>query len=241
MTTVLTLASPWKPSADRPNSNYQFSILSWGRSLRRLEGAGIELSSVQLVHKFAATLSNTKKGFWQIWALSRRPRGLKNTPPNTIKFGKTSKTNRGPSLDPTLDQVLTQRNPIFGPSFDYRISIYIYIYIYTQHICCRVKTWSKNYLFWVNTWSKFNYFPFLSSSFCRESDIFAKEEKEDKNYHFVESKPGPIMLRNIFAPSFDTTLDQVFIQPFWHFLGHFPFSKMPKPLLYSAFSRNCVF
>ena len=30
MTTVLTLASPWKPSADRHNSNYQFSILSWG-------------------------------------------------------------------------------------------------------------------------------------------------------------------------------------------------------------------
>ena len=30
-----------------------------GRSLRRLEGARIELSSVQLVHKFAATLSNT--------------------------------------------------------------------------------------------------------------------------------------------------------------------------------------
>ena len=31
MTTVLTLASPWKPSADRHNSNYQFAILSWGQ------------------------------------------------------------------------------------------------------------------------------------------------------------------------------------------------------------------
>ena len=49
----------WKPFADRHNSNDQFSILFWGRSLKRLEGAGIELSSVQLVHKFAATLSNT--------------------------------------------------------------------------------------------------------------------------------------------------------------------------------------
>ena len=47
-----------------------------------------ELSSVQLVHKFAATLSNTtihkqfkndKKGFWQIWALSRGPRGHKSS------------------------------------------------------------------------------------------------------------------------------------------------------------------
>ena len=34
MTTVLTLASTWKPSVDRHNSNYQFSILSWGRGLR---------------------------------------------------------------------------------------------------------------------------------------------------------------------------------------------------------------
>ena len=71
MTTVLTLASPWKPSPDRqiPITNLPYYL---GGSLRRLEGAGIELSSVQLVHKFAATLSNTmihkqfnndKKGF----------------------------------------------------------------------------------------------------------------------------------------------------------------------------------
>ena len=68
-----------------PITNFPYYL--GGRSLRRLEGAGIELSSVQLVHKFAATLSNTmihkqfkndKNGFWQIWALSRGPRGLNN-------------------------------------------------------------------------------------------------------------------------------------------------------------------
>ena len=40
-----------------PITNFPYCL--GGRSLRRLEGAGIELSSVQLVHKFAATLSNT--------------------------------------------------------------------------------------------------------------------------------------------------------------------------------------
>ena len=47
--------------------------------MRRLEGAGIELSSVQLAHKFAATLSNTiihkqfkndKKGFGKFGPLA---------------------------------------------------------------------------------------------------------------------------------------------------------------------------
>ena len=36
-----------------------FPYFSGGRNLRKLEGAGMELSSVQLVRKFAATLSNT--------------------------------------------------------------------------------------------------------------------------------------------------------------------------------------
>ena len=80
MTTVLTLASPWKPPADR---QFQLPIFHCdflgARSLRRLEGAGIELSSVQLVHKFAATLSNTmihkqfkndKKGFGKFGPLA---------------------------------------------------------------------------------------------------------------------------------------------------------------------------
>ena len=56
-----------------------FHIIFGGRSLRRLEGAGIELSSAQLVHKFAATLSNTmihkqfkndKKGFGKFGPLA---------------------------------------------------------------------------------------------------------------------------------------------------------------------------
>ena len=60
-----------------PTTNFPYYLR--GRGLRRLEGAGIELSNVQLVHKFAATLSNTmihkqfkndKKGFWQIGPLA---------------------------------------------------------------------------------------------------------------------------------------------------------------------------
>ena len=60
-----------------PTTNFPYYF--WGRGLRRLEGAGIELSSVQLVHKFAATLSNTmihkqfkndKKGFGQFGPLA---------------------------------------------------------------------------------------------------------------------------------------------------------------------------
>ena len=59
-TTVLTLASPWKPSPDRQHSNCQLlQIILGGGSLRRVEGARMELSSVQLVRKFAATLLNT--------------------------------------------------------------------------------------------------------------------------------------------------------------------------------------
>ena len=89
MTTVLTLASPWKPSADRHNSNSNFPFYLGGRSLRRLEGAGIELSSVQLVHKFAATLPNTmihkqfkndKKGFGKFGPLAEG-RGVSNLAP----------------------------------------------------------------------------------------------------------------------------------------------------------------
>ena len=40
-----------------PIANFPEYLGGW--SLRKLEGAGIELSSVQLVHKFAVTLSNT--------------------------------------------------------------------------------------------------------------------------------------------------------------------------------------
>ena len=60
-----------------PTANFPYFF--GGRSLRRLEGAGIELSSVQLVHKFAGTLSNTmihkqfkndKKGFGKFGPLA---------------------------------------------------------------------------------------------------------------------------------------------------------------------------
>ena len=91
----------------RPN----FHIIFGGRSLRRLEGAGIELSSVQLVHKFAATLSNTmihkqikndKKGFGKFGPLAEGrgvssialcefivpPRSLIKCPPHSLASGE---------------------------------------------------------------------------------------------------------------------------------------------------------
>ena len=68
--------------------SHDYRADSGGRSLRRLEGAGIELSSAQLVHKFAATLSNTmihkqfkndKKGFGKFGPLTEG-RGVSNLP-----------------------------------------------------------------------------------------------------------------------------------------------------------------
>ena len=79
-------------------------------------------------------------------------------------------------------------------------------------------------------------FPFFvfqkDSSFCKENEIFQqKKETEDKNYHFFESKFGPIMLRNMLGPKFDSTLGQALTQPFWHFLAFFPFQNMLKQLI----------
>ena len=57
-------------------------------------------------------------------------------PQNTIKLGKASKTNLGPSFDPTLDQALTHKNPNLGPSFDSTAHIYIYTYTYCSTPSC---------------------------------------------------------------------------------------------------------
>ena len=48
-----------------------------------------------------------------------------------------------------------------------------------------------------------------------------------------------IMLRNIIGPSFDSILDQVWLNLFDIF-GPF-LQKMPKPLFYSVFSKNMNF
>ena len=40
---------------------------------------------------------------------------------------KQAKTNLEPSFDATLDQVLTQKTPKLGPSFDSTAFIYIYV------------------------------------------------------------------------------------------------------------------
>ena len=69
-----------RPLRRAPNSRpTKFQLRSLGgRSLRRVRSAGMELSSAQLVHKFAATLLNTmihkrfndKQGFCKRWAFS---------------------------------------------------------------------------------------------------------------------------------------------------------------------------
>ena len=67
------------------------------------------------------------------------------------------------------------------------------------------------------------------------------EQKEDKNYHFFESKLGPTMLRNIIGPIFDSTLDQVLTQPFWQFRAIFLLENMLKPLFLWCSQQKSAF
>ena len=57
---------------------------------------------------------------------------------------------------------------------------------------------------------------FQKSSFCGETQNLKKNEqnKSPKKNIFFESKLGPILLRNMLGPSFDSTLDQVLTQQF---------------------------
>ena len=86
--------------------------------------------------------------------------------------------------------------------------------LYYIYICCRVKTWSKNSLFWVKTWSKFSLFFFVfqkSSSFCRENEILKKNEqkKRQKKHNFLS--------QNLVQFCCATYLDQVLTQPWTKF------------------------
>ena len=118
---------------------------------------------------------------------------------------------------------------------------HIYIYIY---ICCRVKTWSKNSLFWVKTWSKFSLF-FL---FCFSKIFFflqgqwdfkeKRAKKRQKTHHFLS--------QNLVQFCCATYLDQVLTQPwtkfwfnifanFWVFL---PVWKDTETTIFIVFQRR---
>ena len=115
------------------------------------------------------------------------------------------------------------------------------IYIYMR---CRVNIWSKNSLFWVKTWSKYSLFFFFvfqkSSSFCRENEIFKKNEhkkKRKKHFfwvktwsNFVAQHTWTKFWRNL-GPSFDSTFLLIF--------GYFYlFEKCWNHYFYSVFSKN---
>ena len=121
------------------------------------------------------------------------------------------------------------------------LNMYIYIYIY---ICCRVKTWSKICLFLsqnlVQVFSFFSFFVFQkSSSFCRENEILKKtSKKKTKKTPFLESKPGPIMLRNILGPGFDSTLGPGFDSTIFVIFGFFHILKCTKTTIFIVFSEK---
>ena len=83
----------------------------------------------------------------------------------------------------------------------------------------------------------FNAFVFqISSLSCRENEMFIKNEP--KQVPCFESKLGPIPLRNILGPSFDSTLDQVLTQPFWRFGAIFPFTNDTETTILILFSAK---
>ena len=105
----------------------------------------------------------------------------------------------------TLDTYFT--GPLIGPA------AYQCIYIYIEIYAVESKLGPKIAFFWVKTWSNFSLFLvflFFKYLLCKENEIFTKQMN-------FESKLGPILLRNILGPSFDSTLDQVLTQPFRHF------------------------
>ena len=92
-------------------------------------------------------------------------------PENTIKLGKTSKKNLGPSFDATLDQVLTQKTPNLGPSFDSTANIYIYAVVLLS---------GPSLAFWgVIIWAKFAFYKtlFVKNTIKRGFSTFFLKKK----------------------------------------------------------------
>ena len=105
------------------------------------------------------------------------------------------------------------------------VCIYIYIYIYTHAV--EFKTGPIFALFCVKNWSKLFFRKFHSP--CRKKSI---QKNTKNNDPILVLKIGPIMLRNMLEPVFNTTLDQFITQDFLFFLVLF---LLLKPLFLSCF------
>ena len=72
-----------------------------------------------------------------------------------------------------LDQVLTQKKAIFGPSFDSTAYIYVVGSIIGPHLT----------LCWVNSWAIVScFFCLFLLLLCRENEIFEKKAKLQKHF-----------------------------------------------------------
>ena len=171
-------------------------------------------TSIFFVRKpFFDTLTNCQKIFSHPYALFV----ILRCPPNAIKLWKTSKN--------ILDQVLTQPWTKFWLK---KLKSWTKFWLYsTYRYAVESKLGPKIAFFWVKTWSKFSLFFFFvfqkSSSFCRENEIFKKNEQKNKKNtifwvktwsNFVAQHTWTKFWLNIFAN-------------FWLF---YLFEKMLKPL-----------
>ena len=93
-----------------------------------------------------------------------------------------------------------------------------------MHICCRVKLGPKMAFF-------------ESKLHCRENDILKKNKKKT-NITICCVKTWSNYVAQHTWTSFDSTLDQVLTQPFWHFLAFFLLKICWNHDFYSVFSKN---
>ena len=120
----------------------------------------------------------------------------------------------GPDNNTYLAQIITPKMAKLGPDNNFTANIYIYIYAVESKLGPKIAFFESKL---GPSFLCFFFFCFFqkSSSFCRENEIFKKtSQKKRKKNTFFASKLGPILLRNILGPSFDSTLDQVLTQHF---------------------------
>ena len=77
------------------------------------------------------------------------------------------------------------------------------LYIYREHICCKVKNWSKSCPF-LSLKLVHYFFPRISFSLQKE-EYFSHKQKGE---HQKKLKIGPILLRSMLGPVFNFNLDQ---------------------------------
>ena len=112
-----------------------------------------------------------------------------------------------------------------GPSNSTATHICVYIYIW-----CRLKTWSKDRIFWViKTWSKFSCFSFL---FFKKTLFFLQGKTDFRKIMEEQKQKLPFLSQTLVQLCCTISLDQVLTQPWtklWLNLfvifGHFPFFK----------------